>query len=146
MTDFFRYYLIRFKSIWQYSITRNAMIFLTVTLFIIIFRRISIALRSGGSVFRPYHISNGNFYIHNAFYFLNRVIPLKKIRSIEVDRIRSVRLNGSRYMLTIELKNGKRTAFFFGRDKASDELVRNLKQDTKRYNIKIHTINFDEKD
>lgn len=146
MTDFFRYYLIGFKSIWQYSITRNPMIFLTVTLFIIIFRRISIALRSGGSVFRPYHISNGNFYIHNAFYFLNRVIPLKKIRSIEVDRIRSVRLNGSRYMLTIELKNGKRTAFFFGRDKASDELVRNLKQDTKRYNIKIHTINFDEKD
>ncbi|WP_455060952.1 hypothetical protein [Parvimonas micra] len=143
MTDFFRYYLIGFKSIWKYSITRNAMIFLTVTFFIIIFRRISIALRSGGSVFRPYHISNGNFYIHNAFYFLNRVIPLKKIRSIEVDRIRSVRLNGSRYMLTIELKNGKRTAFFFGRDKASDELVRNLKQDTKRYNIKIHTINFD---
>ena len=143
MTDFFRYYLIGFKRIWKYSITRNAMIFLTVTFFIIIFRRISIALRSGGSVFRPYHISNGNFYIHNAFYFLNRVIPLKKIRSIEVDRIRSVRLNGSRYMLTIELKNGKRTAFFFGRDKASDELVRNLKQDTKRYNIKIHTINFD---
>ena len=143
MFDFFRYYLIGFKSIWQYSITRNAMIFLTVTLFIIIFRRISIALRSGGSVFRPYHISNGNFYIHNAFYFLNRVISLKKIRSIEVDRIRSVRLNGSRYMLTIELKNGKRTAFFFGRDKASDELVRNLKQDTKRYNIKIHTCLFD---
>lgn len=143
MSDFFRYYLIGFKSIWKYSITRNAMIFLTVTFFIIIFRRISIALRSGGSIFRPYHISNGNFYIHNAFYFLNRVIPLKKIRSIEVDRIRSVRLNGSRYMLTIELKNGKRTAFFFGRDKASDELVRNLKQDTKRYNIKIHTINFD---
>ena len=143
MTDFFRYYLTGFKSIWKYSITRNAMIFLTVTFFIIIFRRISIALRSGGSIFRPYHISNGNFYIHNAFYFLNRVIPLKKIRSIEVDRIRSVRLNGSRYMLTLELKNGKRTAFFFGRDKASDELVRNLKQDTKRYNIKIHTINFD---
>ena len=143
MFDFFRYYLIGFKSIWNYSITRNAMIFLTVTFFIIIFRRISIALRSGGSVFRPYHISNGNFYIHNAFYFLNRVIPLKKIRSIEVDRIRSVRLNGSRYMLTIELKNGKRTAFFFDRDKASDELVGNLKQDTKRNNIKIHTINFD---
>lgn len=143
MSNFFRYYLIGFKSIWQHSITRNAMIFLFIAFLIIVFRRISIALRSGGSFFRPYHISNGNFYIHNAFYFLNRVIPLKKIRSIEVDRIRSVRLNGSRYMLTIELKNGKRTAFFFGRDKASDELVRNLKQDTKRYNIKIHTINFD---
>lgn len=146
MSDFFRYFWIGFENMLQYSNTRNAMIFLTVTFFIIIFRRISIALRSGGSVFRPYHISNGNFYIHNAFYFLNRVIPLKKIRLIEVDRIRSVRLNGSRYMLTLEFKNGKRTAFFFGRDKASDELVRNLKQDTKRYNIKIHTINFDEKD
>lgn len=143
MSDFFRYFWIGFENMLQHSNTRNAMIFLTVIFFIIIFRRISIALRSGGSVFRPYHISNGNFYIHNAFYFLNRVIPLKKIRSIEVDRISSVRLNGSRYMLTIEFKNGKRTAFFFGRDKASDELVRNLKQDTKRYNIKINTINFD---
>ena len=144
MFDFFRYFLIGFKSMMQYIIIRNAFIFIALAFVIIIFRRFLIACRSGGSVFRPYHISNGNFYIHNAFYFLNRVIPLKKIRLIEVDRIRSVRLNGSRYMLTIELKNGKRTAFFFGRDKASDELVRNLKQDTKRYNIKIHTINFDE--
>ena len=143
MSDFFRYFWIGFETMWQHSNTRNAMIFLAVTLLVIIFRRFSIALRSGGSILRPYHISNGNFYIHNAFYFLNRVIPLKKIKSIEVDRIRSVRLNGSRYMLTLELKNGKRSAFFFGRDKASDELVRNLKQDTKRYNIKIHTINFD---
>ena len=143
MSDFFRYFWIGFENMLQHSNTRNAMIFLTVTLFIIIFRRISIALRSGGSVFRPYHISNGNFYIHNAFYFLNRVIPLKKIRLIEVDRIRSVRLNGSRYMLTLEFKNGKSRAFFFGRDKANDELVRNLKQDTKRYNIKIHTVYFD---
>ena len=144
MFDFFRYFLIGFKSMMQYIIIRNAFIFIALAFVIIIFRRFLIACRSGGSVFRPYHISNGNFYIHNAFYFLNRVIPLKKIRSIEVDRIRSVRLNGSRYMLTIELKNGKRTAFFFGRDKASDELVRNLKQDTKWSNIKIHTINFDE--
>lgn len=127
MFDFFRYFLIGFKSMMQYIIIRNAFIFIALAFVIIIFRRFLIACRSGGSVFRPYHISNGNFYIHNAFYFLNRVIPLKKIRSIEVDRIRSVRLNGSRYMLTIELKNGKRTAFFFGRDKASDELVRNLK-------------------
>ena len=143
MSNFFRYFWIGFENMLQHSITRNAMIFLAISILIIIFRRFSIALKSGGSIFRPFHISNGNFYIHNAFYFLNRVIPLKKIRSIEVDRIRSVRLNGSRYMLTLELKNGKRTAFFFGRDKASDELVRNLKQDTKRYNIKIHTINFD---
>ena len=56
MSNFFRYIWIGFENMLQYSNTRNAMIFLTVTFFIIIFRRISIALRSGGSVFRPYHI------------------------------------------------------------------------------------------
>ena len=143
MSDFFRYFWIGFKDIWQYSITRNAMIFFSIAFFIIIFRRISIALRSGGSVFRPYHISGENFYIHNAFCFFNRVIPLKKIRSIDVDRIRSVRLNGSRYMLTLEFKNGKSRGIIFGRDKANDELVKNLKKDTKKHNIKIHTYLFD---
>lgn len=46
-------------------------------------------------------------------------------------------------MLTLELKNGKSRGIIFGRDKANDELVKNLKQDTKRYNIKIHTVYFD---
>ena len=47
MSDFFRYFWIGFKDIWQYSIIRNAMIFFSIAFFIIIFRRISIALRSG---------------------------------------------------------------------------------------------------
>ena len=46
-------------------------------------------------------------------------------------------------MLTLEFKNGKSRAFFFGRDKANDELVKNLKKDTKKHNIKIHTYLFD---
>lgn len=143
MFDFFRYFLIGFKSMLQYIIIRNAFIFIALAFVIIIFRRFFIACRSGGSVFRPYHISGGYFYIHNALYIFDRVIPLKEIRSIDVDRIRGVKLNGSRYMLTLEFKNGKSRAIFFGRDKANDELVRNLKQDTKMYNIKIHTVYFD---
>ena len=143
MFDFFRYFLIGFKSMLQYIIIRNAFIFIALAFVIIIFRRFSIASRSGGSVFRPYHISGGYFYIHNALYIFDRVIPLKEIRSIDVDRIRGVKLNGSRYMLTLEFQNGKSRAIFFGRDKANDELVRNLKQDTKMYNIKIHTVYFD---
>ena len=143
MSDFFWYFWIGFKDMWQYSITRNALIFLSVAFFIIIFRRFSIVVRSGGSVFRPYHISNGNFYIHNALYIFDRVIPLNDIRAIDVNRFRGVKLNGRRYMLTLELKNGKSRGIIFGRDKANDELVRNLKKDTKKHNIKIHTYWFD---
>ena len=143
MSDYFRYFWLGFEIIWQNTIIRNVLIFVVFVFAIIIFRRFFIACRSGGSVFRPYHISSGYFYIHNALYIFDRVIPLKEIRSIDVDRIRGVKLNGSRYMLTLEFKNGKSRAIFFGRDKANDELVRNLKQDTKMYNIKIHTVYFD---
>ena len=143
MSDFFRYFWIGFENMLQYSNTRNAMIFLTVTLFIIIFRRISIALRSGGSVFRPYHISNGNFYVHNALYIFDRVIPLKEIRSIDVNSLRAVKLNGRRYMLTIQLKNGKSRGIIFGKNKANSELVKSLKKETQKYNVKIHTVYFD---
>ena len=143
MFNFFRYFLIGFKSLLQYTIIRNVFIFITLTFVTILFRRFSIASRSGGSVFRPYHISDGNFYIHNALYIFDRVIPLNEVKSIDVNRFRGVNLNGRRYMLTLEFKNGKSRSIFFGRNKANDELVRNLKQDTKRYNIKIHTCLFD---
>ena len=46
-------------------------------------------------------------------------------------------------MLTLELKNGKSRGIIFGRDKANDELVKNLKKDTKKHNIKSHTYLFD---
>lgn len=143
MFDFFRYFLIGFKSLLQYTIIRNVFIFIALAFVIIIFRRFSIASRSGGSVFRPYHISDGNFYIHNALYVFDRVISLNEIKSIDVNRFRGVNLNGRRYILTIKFKNGKSRSIFFGRNKANDELVRNLKKETKKYNIKIHICLFD---
>ena len=114
-----------------------------IRVYSIIFRRFSIASRSGGSVFRPYHISDGNFYIHNALYVFDRVISLNEIKSIDVNRFRGVNLNGRRYILTLEFKNGKSRSIFFGRNKANDELVKSLKKETKKYNIKIHTCLFD---
>lgn len=143
MFNFFRYFLIGFKSLLQYTIIRNVFIFITLTFVTILFRRFSIASRSGGSVFRPYHISDGNFYIHNALYIFDRVIPLNEVKSIDVNRFRGVNLNGRRYMLTLEFKNGKSRSIFFGRNKANDELVKSLKKETKKYNIKIHTCLFD---
>lgn len=46
-------------------------------------------------------------------------------------------------MLTLEFKNSKSRSIFFGRNKANDELVKSLKKETKKYNIKIHTCLFD---
>ena len=143
MFNFFRYFLIGFKSLLQYTIIRNVFIFITLIFVTILFRRFSIASRSGGSVFRPYHISDGNFYIHNALYVFDRVISLNEIKSIDVNKFRGVNLNGRRYMLTLEFKNGKSRSIFFGRNKANDELVKSLKKETEKYNIKIHTCLFD---
>jgi len=49
-------------------------------------------------------------------------------------------LNGARYFLCIQQKNGKALAFFFGQSKENDKLVRNLKNETKKYNIKIRIL------
>lgn len=104
---------------------------------VIIYRRLSISFRSGGNFFAPFHIAKGRFYIHNAYVFRKRIIPLNNIKKIEVDFIPSVKLNGARYFLSIQQKSGKSLAFFFGQSKENDKLVRNLKNETKKYHIKI---------
>ena len=86
------------------------------------------------------HIAKGRFYIHNAYVFRKRIIPLNNIKKIEVHFIPSVKLNGARYFLTIEQKSGKSLAFFFGKSKENDQLVNNLKNETKKYNIKIRIL------
>ena len=90
--------------------------------------------------FAPFHIAKGRFYIHNAYVFRKRIIPLNNIKKIEVHFIPSVKLNGARYFLTIEQKSGKALAFFFGKSKENDQLVNNLKNETKKYNIKIRIL------
>ena len=80
-----------------------------------------------------------------AIYFISfllllilwRIIPLNNIKKIEVDFIPSVKLNGARYFLCIEQKSGKALAYFFGQSKENDKLVRNLKNETKKYHIKV---------
>ena len=49
-------------------------------------------------------------------------------------------MNGARYFLCIEQKRGKALAFFFGKSKENDQLVNNLKNETKKYNIKIRIL------
>ena len=133
----FEYFWIGMKTMWEGPVFSFAFYLLTSILLLIFWRRFIIVRRSGGNFFAPFHIANGRLYIHNAFVFVKRIIPLNNIKRIEVQYIRSVKLNGVRYLLCIEQKDRKTLLFFFGKSKQNDMLVKNLKNETKNYHIRI---------
>ena len=133
----FEYFLFGMKTMWESPVFSFAFYLLASILLLIFWRRFIIVRRSGGDFFAPFHIANGRLYIHNAFVFVKRIIPLNNIKRIEVKYIRSVKLNGGRYLLYIEQKDRKTLSFFFGKSKQNDMLVKNLKNETKNYHIGI---------
>ena len=133
----FEYFWIGMKMMWESPVFSFAFYLLTSILLLIFWRRFIIVRRSGGDFFAPFHIANGRLYIHNAFVFVKRIIPLNNIKRIEVKYIRSVKLNGARYHVFIEQKNRKTLSFFCGKSKQNDLLVKNLKNETKNYHIRI---------
>ena len=134
------YFLIGIKAMLKSSVLTFAISFVSFLLLLILWRRYVIVRQSGGNFFAPFHIAKGRFYIHNAYVFRKRIIPLNNIKKIEVHFIPSVKLNGARYFFCIEQKSGKALAFFFGQSKESEQLVKNLKNETKKYNIKIRIL------
>ena len=131
------YLMTGIKAMMKSSVLVFAISFVSFLLLLILWRRYVIVRQSGGNFFAPFHIAKGRFYIHNAYVFRKRIIPLNNIKKIEVHFIPSVKLNGARYFLSIQQKNGKALAFFFGQSKENDKLVRNLKNETKNYHIKV---------
>ena len=134
------YLMTGIKAMLKSSVLTFAISFVSFLLLLILWRRYVIVRQSGGNFFAPFHIAKGRFYIHNAYVFRKRIIPLNYIKKIEVHFIPSVKLNGARYFLSIQQKNGKALAFFFGQSKENDKIVRNLKNETKKYNIKIRIL------
>ena len=132
------YFLIGMKSMMKSPVIIFAIHFLAFILLLIIWRRFRMSKISGGHFLAPFHIAKGRFFIHNTFVFTNRIIALSEIKSIDVKFFPSVKLNGARYSLCLELKSGKSLAFFFGKSKQNDLLVKNLKKQTQKYNIRIH--------
>lgn len=131
------YLMTGIKAMLKSSVLTFAISFVSFLLLLILWRRYVIVRQSGGNFFAPFHIAKGRFYIHNAYVFRKRIIPLNNIKKIEVHFIPSVKLNGARYFLSIQQKNGKALAFFFDQSKENDKLVRNLKNETKNYHIKV---------
>ena len=133
----FEYLWIGMKTLWKNPVFSFSIYLLAAILLLIFWRRFIIVSRSGGDFFAPFHIANGRLYIHNAFVFVKRIIPLNNIKMIEVKYIRSVKLNGARYHVCIEQKDRKPLSFFCGKSKQNDLLVKNLKNETKNYHIRI---------
>ena len=111
--------------------------FIATCVLVIFVRRWTAAKQSGGPFTAPFHIAKGTFYIHVAFCFKKRRIPLASIRRITIDFMRGRRGGGSRYFVIIEQKDGATTMFFMGKSKATDALLEELPQAVKRYPIRI---------
>ena len=111
--------------------------FIATCVLVIFVRRWTAAKQSGGPFTAPFHIAKGMFYIHVAFCFKKRRIPLSSIRRISIDFMRGRKGGGARYVVIIEQKGGTSTMFFMGKSKVNDALIEELPQAVKRYPIKI---------
>ena len=111
--------------------------FIATCVLVIFVRRWAAAKQSGGPFMAPFHIARGMFYIHVAFCFKKRRIPLASIRRILIDFMRGRKGGGSRYVVIIEQKDGTTTMFFMGKSKATNALLEQLPQAVKRYPIRI---------
>ena len=111
--------------------------FIATCVIVIFVRRWTAAKQSGGPFTAPFHIARGMFYIHVAFCFKKRRIPLASIRRMLIDFMRGRRGGGARYFVIIEQKDGTTTMFFMGKSKVNDVLVKELPQAVKRYPIKV---------
>ena len=111
--------------------------FIAICVLVIFVRRWTAAIQSGGPFMAAFHIANGTFYIHVAFCFKKRRIPLSLIRRISIDFMRGRKGGGARYFVIIEQKDGTSTLFFMGKSKTNDALIEELPQAVKRYPIRI---------
>lgn len=111
--------------------------FIATCVLVIFVRRWTAAKQSGGPFMAPFHIARGMFYIHVAFCFKKRRIPLSLIRRILIDFMRGRNGGGSRYAVRIEQKDGTTTMFFMGKSQVNDALLEQLPQDVKRYPIRL---------
>ena len=112
-------------------------VFIATCVLVIFVRRWTAVKQSGGPFMAAFHIANGTFYIHVAFCFKKRRIPLSSIRRISIDFMRGRKGGGARYVVIIEQKGGTSTMFFIGKSKVNDALIEELPQAVKRYPIKI---------
>ena len=134
----YSYSISDFERLWEHQVIRFLLIFLAVFYAYLFFQRVLTSLKSGGSMWDPFHIAKGRLYIHATILFRKRIVPLAEIRQIDIDYVRGRRMNGDRYHLYFTRKDGKFFTFHFGKSKRNEELVKNLANVAKKCHIKIY--------
>lgn len=123
MTEYIHYFWVGFDSMGRFPLFRNAFIFLCCVVLVIVIRRLTASLRSGGSFFEAYRIAEGNFYIHGA---------------IQVHHVRGRYGSGNRYMVYLERKKGRTITLIVGESARNCRLMESLRADTRKYGIKVY--------
>ena len=82
------YFLVGMKESFSYGIVRITVLILTLLAWMIIYRRLSMTIQSGGSFCSSHKIANGFFYIHSGIVFGNRKISLKNINRVTIHLLR----------------------------------------------------------
>ena len=82
MTEYIHYFWVGFYSMGRFPLFRNAFMILCCVVLVIVIRRLTASLRSGGSFFESYRIAEGNFYIHGAIQFGPRTKTFAPFRYI----------------------------------------------------------------
>lgn len=109
---FLHYFLTGISNILSVGIIKNSCIVVALMFLIILYRRLSICMLSGSSIFSSYAIKNGYFYIHSGLVPGKRKLPLKNMESVDVNLIRGIKCNGDRYHVLISMRLGRDKAFF----------------------------------
>lgn len=136
VTEYLHYFWVGARSLWEISEgwMRGVFIFCTLFSCFVFIRRGYLVWRSGGSFFSPYHIANGNFYIHSEIYFGKVIIPLKEIKRVRIAYIEA--LNGRRsYWVYIEDRQKEHPPIIFN---ARSKRFQQMKQDLKQHHIKMY--------
>ena len=90
-------------------------VFIATCVLVIFVRRWTAAKQSGGPFMAAFHIAKGTFYIHVAFCFKKRRIPLSSIRRISIDFMRGRKGGGARYFVIIEQRMEPRPCSSWGK-------------------------------
>ena len=111
------YFLVGMKEFFSYSIVRTAAMMFGLLALLILYRRLSIMIQSGGRFCSSYKIVNSVFYIHSGIVSGNRKILLKNINQVTIHLVRGRTGNGNRYHIELGMKTGRNKAFLVGQSK-----------------------------
>ena len=130
----FEYFLIGMKEVLSYDIARNALILIASFMLLIAYRRLSIAMKSGGSFWSSY----GFLYIHSGIVPGNRKILLKDIDEVTIHLLRGRNMSGKRYHIELSMKDGRHKAFMIGKSRKAVAEIDAMKRQLKKNRVKLH--------